>query len=188
MVQQPEDAIFTSMPRSAIEAAKPDFVTPLSEIPHLLAQLAKEEVIAATATPSGKERLIVMENNTEDAREHEDKAGNPSVYTCPECSGTLWVNKSGELESYECRIGHSYSLSNLVQAKEEAVEQAMWTALRTLEENASLAQRMAERAGKRNLGMAKRWDELAKARMHDANLLREILTRGAATEPLAVNE
>lgn len=187
VVQQPEDALFDSMPRNAIAADHPDFVVPLVEIPAKLAEIARRPMPKnGNGSKRPKQVPISLARKDESVEEHEHKDGKPAIYTCPECSGTMWEKQQGGTMHYECRVGHTYSQLGMEEAKRDALEQAMWVALRTLEESASLARRMSERARQRNHVMvARRWEELAKTRTKDAGVLREILFRDTET---AVNE
>ncbi len=75
------------------------------------------------------------------------KLGTPSVFTCPDCNGTLWELQDGELLRYRCRVGHAYSAESMIEAENESVERALWAAVRTLEETAQLSRRIARRTG-----------------------------------------
>ncbi len=68
------------------------------------------------------------------------------MFTCPECQGTLWEMRDGELLRFRCRVGHAYSSESLFAGQSESVEAALWTALRALEEKATLSQRLAAQA------------------------------------------
>ena len=59
---------------------------------------------------------------------------------CPDCPGVLQVRVEGHRRHlhFECRIGHSFSLEELLAAKEAQIEEALWGAVVTLEEMASL--------------------------------------------------
>lgn len=188
VVQEPADALFDSMPRNAIDADHPDFVLPLAEIPGKLAEIVRQPVPknGNNGRKRPKSAPVSIARKDESVEEHERKDGTPAVYTCPECSGTMWEKKEGDTVRYECRVGHTFSQLGMEEAKRDALEQAMWVALRTLEESASLSKRMADRARERNHVMvARRWEELAKTRSKDAGLLREILFRDTEA---AVNE
>jgi len=70
----------------------------------------------------------------------------PSPFTCPECDGALWELVEGELQRFRCHVGHSFGVESLLDRKDDGVERALWTALRTLEETALLRRRMGESA------------------------------------------
>ena len=102
--------------------------------------------------------------------------GIASVYTCPECSGTLFEQHEGQLEHYRCRVGHAYSLGNLVSAQSESVEAALWTALRTVEEKQSMSERLALRAHERGrVEVATRFEQQAHEAARTARVLGQVL-------------
>jgi hypothetical protein len=58
---------------------------------------------------------------------------------CPDCGGNLVVSVLGESHlHFLCRVGHSYALVELLAAKEERLENALWAAVFSLEEMAAL--------------------------------------------------
>lgn len=180
IVQDPEDAMFSAMPRNAIHASRPDYILPLDEIGAAIVRLIAESADEPAAEPKG---IAVMQKHPD----NEHKPGEVSVYTCPECNGSLWEVQNGEVSRYECRVGHSYTLQALVEDNAETLERAMWVALRTIEESISLAKRMSKRARERgHNGVALRWEDQARSKAEDARVLREILLRTGSTS--AVNE
>jgi two-component system chemotaxis response regulator CheB len=75
--------------------------------------------------------------------------GEPSGFSCPDCNGVLWAIRDGGLERFRCRVGHAWSPESLITRQSESLEAALWIALRSLEERAALAGRLAEPAGRR---------------------------------------
>src|SRR5215470_10322777 len=53
---------------------------------------------------------------------------------CPDCSGNLVISVHGDHVSLACRVGHTYSLAELVLAKDAALEATLWRAVFAFEE------------------------------------------------------
>jgi two-component system chemotaxis response regulator CheB len=132
IVQDPNEAIFPQMPRNAIEIATPQHIAPVAEIARLIA------THAAVTEPNGDLAVV-------GAR---DAPGTPSGIACPECHGVLWTGPD-KVPEFSCRIGHAYSLEELVEAHSVSMEAALWAGVRALREQASLANHIARRAERR---------------------------------------
>ena len=74
-----------------------------------------------------------------------DNPGHLTPLTCPECGGTLWHHDDYGTQRYRCRVGHTFSASNLMLGKQAAIESALWAAIVALDERADLARRVAKR-------------------------------------------
>ncbi|WP_437292191.1 chemotaxis protein CheB [Sorangium sp. So ce406] len=139
VVQDPKDALFPDMPQSALDNVPVDHCVPLARLPPLLVDLVHQrtgEAPAKAQTPHG----LVGE-----------KVEAPEIeFTCPDCGGNLTRNGDGAVLSYRCKVGHRYSPEGLEEEQAEALEAALWVALRTIEDTAALARRMAARAAERN--------------------------------------
>lgn len=57
---------------------------------------------------------------------------------CPDCSGNLVVQRDAQYVSFRCRVGHAYSIVELITAKESELEGRMWSAVFGFEELAAL--------------------------------------------------
>jgi two-component system chemotaxis response regulator CheB len=100
----------------------------------------------------------------------------PSAFTCPECSGTLWEIVDGDLVRYRCRVGHSFSPDSMQVEQAQATERALWMALRSLEERAALSRKLAEGARQRNHAiMVQRFERRAADVERDAAAIRRLL-------------
>ena len=64
-----------------------------------------------------------------------------SGYACPDCNGSLVALGGG---SFRCRVGHAWTRDALLAARDDEVENALWVALRSLQEKAKLARQLAE--------------------------------------------
>jgi two-component system chemotaxis response regulator CheB len=73
----------------------------------------------------------------------------PSGFSCPSCQGVLFELEGEPAPRYRCRVGHAWSPGSLAAEQNGVVEQALWVALRTLEENAAMNHRLAEFAKRR---------------------------------------
>ena len=102
--------------------------------------------------------------------------GSPSRFTCPDCGGALWELRDGKLVKYRCHVGHGYTPDGLVAAQSEALETALWGALRALEENADLRRRMARRAAKGNWPqLVRQYEQQASETEDRATVIRNLL-------------
>ena len=173
VVQDPADALIPSMPTNAMEAAHVDRVLPADEIgrqlPDLLHAPHRENTMDQATTQTLERELALTEMGA--ARRPETPPGSPSVFGCPDCGGVLWeIDEQGGLR-FRCRVGHAYSARALLAAEDAGLEDALWAALRALEEQESLSRRMLERhfgsaAGRRQAQRVVRARRQARARPH----------------------
>jgi two-component system chemotaxis response regulator CheB len=108
------------------------------------------------------------------------RRGEVSVFTCPECGGALWqVDETGVLR-FRCHVGHAYRGEILLSEQTEALEAALWTAVRTFKEKGVLARQLAhiERAGG-DLKTAVRFEEQAQQSAQFSRLIEHYLLNGA---------
>ncbi len=175
IVQDPADSAFPEMPQSALHIAKPDYTLPLKMIGPLVCDL-----VTGKAEPPRDQHMRELKDNSQGSEEGRpidvSKLGPPSPYSCPDCNGTLWEVQDGELLRYRCRVGHSYSTQSIIEAESEAVERALWEAVRVLEESASMSRRIALKTE----SLRARLTAKAEEREHHAQVLRELLLSTAS--------
>jgi two-component system chemotaxis response regulator CheB len=164
------------MPGNALEHVQVDHVASAASMGKLLASL-----IANLAEPPPAPALsdmqveVEMEGFSLEAFEG-THPGRPSGFSCPDCNGVLWQIQDGGLERYRCRVGHAWSPESLLTQQSEALEAALWVALRSLEERAALARRLAEPARRRGYSItATRFEEQAAEAQQAARLVRDLL-------------
>jgi two-component system chemotaxis response regulator CheB len=87
----------------------------------------------------------------------------------------LFELRDGELIQYRCRVGHSYAPESLGASQDDAVEAALWTALRALEEKVDLCRRLQARAGQNRPTAAKRFAARADEAERRAETIRHVL-------------
>ncbi len=186
VVQDPEDAAFPDMPRSALEIAGADHVVSIAEMPALLAELANGA--SARDTGSGAARAPLAEASGGEG----PPGGDPSPYSCPDCGGVLWQLEGGDVPRFECRVGHGYSPEGLLLSQQDRVDDALWASFRALAENASLARKLEARARERGApGSAERFSDRALEAERRARTLQRLLearNRHEEREPTSVSD
>ena len=146
VVQDPQDALYPSMPQNALQNVEVDHRLPMNEIPGLLVRLAGTPIPeGAVPVPEDVNTELQMVEMEAQSPEDLQRLGVASIYTCPECHGTLWEMHNDHLLRFRCRVGHAYTAESLLVDHDESLEAALWAALRALEESASLSRRLAER-------------------------------------------
>ncbi|MBV9850942.1 MAG: chemotaxis protein CheB [Armatimonadetes bacterium] len=182
VVQDPEEALFSSMPRSALENVAVDQILTLAALGPALADLARTPAPAESEYPMPDRIQTESEIAEMDMAAIESRRdGTPSEFTCPDCHGSLWEVQEGELVRYRCRVGHAYSPDSLLASQVEGLEAALWIALRALEESAAMARRMGERAGQRgHVLLAVRFGQQAEDAHQRAAIIRQALAHEQA--------
>ena len=105
-------------------------------------------------------------------------SGRPSEFACPSCHGALFELNGEPAPRYRCRVGHAWSPKSLVAELSVEADEALWVALRTLEENSAINLRLAEVAAQREQRRAaalyrQRYESSKTA----ARQLRELISR-----------
>jgi two-component system chemotaxis response regulator CheB len=165
VVQDPASALFPSMPKNALRAARADYCVPLAEIGPLLVKL----VCGGKVMGKRKEKTAPRKLN---------KSGRDSgaaSFVCPECSGPLFQVKGGPPGQLACLVGHSFAPESLSEAHREALERALLTTMRLLEEREGLHKHLAKYG--HNGQHKQRFKECAEAAAADVALLRDVLER-----------
>jgi two-component system chemotaxis response regulator CheB len=177
VVQDPADASVPGMPLSALQHVEVDHCVTVAQLPGLLTSLARQAPTHHERRPA--ERLLHELDLTLAkgiAMEHLEQLGKTSNYTCPDCHGSLWEVAGSEPKRYRCHTGHGYTLRSLQQTLALAADEAIWNALRALEEKAMVLQHMAllHRAGGDRL-LADRIEAIAAEVDRQAEALRALI-------------
>lgn len=191
VVQDPDDALYPGMPRSVLEHLQVDHIAPAGELGQLLAWLAGQplrEDRGAEPWLSLRAEASMSESSLTASPEPE---GDPAGLGCPQCGGSLYELDEGRLVRYRCRVGHAWSPQSLLAEQSEALESALWMALRTLEDRAALCRRSEQSAVERgHHHVAGRFQDQAVDAEGAARVLREALERAqhATRDAVAVIE
>jgi two-component system, chemotaxis family, protein-glutamate methylesterase/glutaminase len=182
VVQDPEEAICADMPRNALENLQVDHCLPTAEIAALIGKLAHEKVELHSPIP------LLLEQETNIAlgrrREGEKPPGEPSEFACPACGGVLNEVHDGHILRFRCRVGHAYGLASLGAEQQDQLEAALWAALRALEDQAALHDRLAKRARDRGHSRsAIHFDRTGAAAREHAKKVRDVLSHADRLVP-----
>ena len=187
VVQDPSEAMHASMPQSAIENVPVDHIVRLREIPRKLSELVAAETRSADLTGKVPEvmdmenRIAAMDDRT---MQEDDRPGRPSAFSCPDCGGVLWEINDGDYIRFRCRVGHAFSPESMLAGQNEVLEQALWAALKTLEETARMSNRLAATERGRGHGwMAARFEEREKDARQRADAIRKFLMSATSEVP-----
>lgn len=185
VVQEPGDALYPGMPESVLQHVEVDHTLPAVRIGPLLARLAGEQADLVTTAPVSETLRMEVAVSRDDAGAEFGEIpaiGSPTTYTCPDCAGSL-LEVPGEGVQYRCLVGHAWTADALMEAYGGTLERAMWTALRTLDQKASLAHRMVNvsRDAGRDL-VAERYFRQEEEVLAAADVLRKHLLRGGVRE------
>lgn len=179
VVQDPNDALYGSMPATAVTHVRADAVVTAAELPHTLRQLVLEPPPDDhEPVPADMMYEVQIAEADMDAVENDQRPGAPSPFACPECSGVLWEVHDGRLVRYRCRTGHAWSPDSLLEEQNGSLEAALWSALRALEEKASLCRGLAERAKEQQRMLtAEHFLERAQEAERGAASIREVIVQ-----------
>jgi two-component system chemotaxis response regulator CheB len=175
VAQDPDDALYPAMPLNAIEQVGVDHVMPAAAMGELLVWLTKE-LAGEPALGSDNMRVEVEMEEMAAGIGSNRYSGRPSGFSCPDCNGVLWEVDEDEVFRFRCRAGHAWSPESLLAEQNDGIEAALWIALRSLEERASLSRRLATAAEARGHRItAQRFTEQANEAEHGAGLIRALL-------------
>jgi two-component system, chemotaxis family, protein-glutamate methylesterase/glutaminase len=174
LVQDPAEALYDTMPRTASELVSPDHIGTAEQLGRVLAEIATPlpPDLPKAAERGNEEHLVEVDRGSSDS----PQPGTVTGLTCPECNGAIWLDESQAIPRFACRTGHAFSIESFAAAQTERVEAALWTALRTLEERAALYRRMAARQREGgNARISERWALRAESAVQHAFVLREVI-------------
>jgi two-component system chemotaxis response regulator CheB len=182
LVQDPAEALYPSMPQSAIDHVDVDVVAPVRELARAVGRIAAEPEPASTASVSpfhATENEVANEGNA--LALGVLKMGEVSSYTCPDCHGVLVQIREGAILRFRCHTGHAFSLLTLLAEVGESIDKGLWDTIRAVEERLLLLrqlQELSDKAGRTK--EAREYDTLA----HETELRIQPLRALALDEQL----
>jgi two-component system chemotaxis response regulator CheB len=184
IVQDPEEALFPSMPMSVMRTMKVDYSVRVIEIAPLLEKLSREPADEEGRYPVPENveieaRIAQQEMEGDELIASVEKLGKISRLTCPDCHGALWEISDQDILRFRCHVGHAYSADSLSNGQGEMLETALWSAVRALEEQMMLARRIVERAHiYNNRRTVNTFEKRAREAESHSSAIRELLLSG----------
>jgi two-component system, chemotaxis family, protein-glutamate methylesterase/glutaminase len=188
LAQDPAEAAYPGMPMSVIKHVDGTEVATAGQLGGTVARLCRtpatpmEDIVAPDLVMAEVE-MAAMLDGASPTVEHPRQ---PPGFGCPECHGALFEIEDGGLLRFRCRLGHAWSSHGLLLEQAHSLENALWMALRALEEKATLSIQLAERAAERGSALTcRRFTEQADDATRSAALVRRLL-EGSTTDAASV--
>jgi two-component system chemotaxis response regulator CheB len=189
LAQDPSSALYSGMPQSAVSNVELDHIVQVDKMARRLVELVSGSATArAPAEP--RKRLARTPSAAAPRKPAAElppvpQPAFPQNFSCPDCGGAMWELTSDKQLRYRCHTGHTHSSITLGASQDRLVENALWTAIRALQEAAELRRRMAVRLEKHaRPGAARDCSRRAKDADRQADVLRDLLlANGGAGDP-----
>jgi len=190
MAQDPNEALYRGMPQRAGEELALDLVAPTVELAHEVARIVGEPLDIETEPSSVEEEAEEESQEVAEAAldpafvETDRRPGAPSGFGYPSCGGALFRLTDGDVLHYRCRVGHAWSAEALLKEQSDALESALWAALRVLEESAALSTTIGDRLrGRGSVEAANRFFAQADEHRRRALVIRTALRATRVSDP-----
>jgi two-component system chemotaxis response regulator CheB len=187
LVQDPLEAEYPDMPRNALREGPVDCCAGVQRLAERVVALAAEPV----ADPEDFEvseririetEFALMERGPEDM----DALGEPSDFSCPTCGGVLTEVRAGKEAHYRCHTGHAFSQQSLFDAQGVVVEDALYAAVRALDEISRMARRMSRTFVHLPTEQRAGYEKKARDMEDSALVLRKFIVERKTVAPVAV--
>jgi two-component system chemotaxis response regulator CheB len=186
VVQDPREAEYTSMPTSAMRFATIDHCVPLADVSALLMRLVGE---APGEAPSDVPAYVEVESNiaeqkmnTQEFLENVEKIGSRTTYACPLCNGSIWQIGNDQPLRFRCHVGHSFTAEFFWAEQSQNLENALWSAIRIMEEKVTFARQFAKSLRDNKLDeVADKYESSANAIDEELTVIRDVIVSGRAT-------
>src|SRR5262245_23084467 len=178
VVQDPDDAAFPEMPRTALNRSVPDHVVCLADLPLLLNSLVQRPAGEPKPVPESIRFEVGIAGGRKASMADMDRLGRRSVLTCPDCNGVMWEIADDELHHYRCHVGHAYGADMMSLALDENLRRALGSAFRALEERIAMTERLRTQASERGHNQsADTWGRKIEEIEKEADVLRKTIIR-----------
>lgn len=184
VVQDPKEAEYPSMPTIALRYVKVDFAISIAEAGALLVHLVNEPAPAESdfpTTPAIEIESNIAEQvmNTKEFLDNVERIGERTTYTCPDCNGSVWQIGDEEPLKLRCHVGHSFTGEVFSAEQSRAVESALWSAVRIMEEKVTFSRQLAARKREQDMSeAADAYESEADALDREVATVRDLIVTG----------
>ncbi|MBZ9857351.1 chemotaxis protein CheB [Mesorhizobium sp. CA13] len=176
VLQHPNDALVPDMVQNALRYVEIDHCAPAAELGSLLATLVAEPAGETFPAPAAMRLEAAIATQEHSTMKEEDRLGELSVFTCPECHGPLWEIEDGDMIRYRCHTGHAFTSDAIMEAQSAEADEILWSLLRAHQQRAEFTRRMADREkAKDRSEIATQLRDRAKEYQADAEVIERIL-------------
>ena len=177
LVQDPDEADYDGMPRSALAVTSGALVAPAADLAAHVVQLATGDtgILPPDAEQPDEELAAEISGLLTGALETNTPTRVYSGLSCPECDGPLYVAHEDRAVTCDCFIGHRWSPTSPLEGQGSSVERALWLAIRSLEDRGRLTARLAHAARERGHPLsAGHFSQAAEEAQRSADALRVV--------------
>lgn len=179
IVQDPEEAEAPELPLNAVRQLPVDHILPLARIASKLTELVATEAPPSVAVPVDIQEGVKVSEHKVPNMDSLGKFADPTPFTCPDCGGVLWNIREETVPHMRCVTGHAYSYESLSAMQADTLENALWAAIRFMEERIKLLNVMAAEARRRNwVRSADQYEKTQGELNRSAAVLRDFIVGG----------
>jgi two-component system chemotaxis response regulator CheB len=150
IIQDPDEAPYSSMPLAAMKRVDVDYALPVKKIGLLLDGLVRQpapaEPIGADAYRATLKEEVDIAAGKSPLEMKQMTHQEPSIYSCPDCNGVLMRVKEGTQDRFRCHTGHGYSAGALFDGYLDSVEEKLWESVKAMQETLFLLTEAVRRA------------------------------------------
>jgi two-component system, chemotaxis family, protein-glutamate methylesterase/glutaminase len=150
LVQDPAEAEFASMPRSALAAAPGARAVPVGQLAQAVCDSldVAQSLRSDPAPHEARMRADMGMVQSDDPGYLRADESRLSRLTCPDCGGSMAQVDLPQISYFRCHVGHQFSPQAFAAAQAEVSEKKLWGAVAALEEQSTVlryVQRIASR-------------------------------------------
>lgn len=176
LIQNPATAEYGDMPSNAAQMVDIDYVVNVEDIGNVIQKIMDEKLPEKKELPASiaRENSIATKIGSEIALE--DRLGHQVPISCSTCGGPLWKIENTKVNRYRCHVGHAFTEEALLDSQNDALEEALWIAMRTLEEKKMLLVRVEKDYSQKGIrALATTHNEQIDEVQHQISTLRKVL-------------